>query len=135
MFAATIGVIASVATSAVTHLLPRTRDVAHRRDQIRADLYGELIDLIVANEELDANRAKFSVSGVEIQKRRLRARHRLLLVATDSTIAAYDNYNAVLRADAEVPRDQWPDDRSAVFDARDALVVAMRAELRDWRNA
>lgn len=136
VFGAAVGVIASVATSVTTHLLSRNRDVAQRRDQLRADLYGELIDLIVTNEELHARRTgDFSTPDIDIQKRRLRARHRLQLVATDKTIAAYEKYNDLLRTETEMPRDQWPADPSAVYDARDALTSAMRSELRDWRKA
>ena len=136
IFAAAVGVLASVATSLITYLLSRTRDVAQQRDQLRAELYGELIDLVVTNEELHATRTgDFATTDIEMQKRRLKARHRLRLVAKDETIAAYDRYNHLLWTETEMPRDQWPDDPSAVFNARDELISAMRSELRDWRKA
>ncbi|MFN3151790.1 hypothetical protein [Bremerella sp.] len=136
IFGAVVGVLASIATSLISHFLTRKRDVAQRRDQLRAELYGELIDLIVTNEELHAQRTgDFSTPDVEIQKRRLSARHRLRLVATDRTLEAYDRYNHLLRTETEMPRDQWPTDPSEIFEARDELISAMRAELRDWRRA
>ncbi|MDA8746140.1 hypothetical protein N9N28_16060 [Rubripirellula amarantea] len=135
LFAAAVGVLSSIATALVSHFLVRKREVLANRDKLRLRLYTDITDWIVENEELHASRTgDFSTPDIEIQRRRLRIYHRLRLVASSPTLEAYKQYRKLLYTETELPRDQWPSDPSAIFDARDHFVDRLRDDLQTWRD-
>jgi len=122
-----------IATGIVAYLTQRwieRRELRSRRDDLRLELYLEVIDLVLENELAIAEcGAEDTIPAVQLQSKRLRIAHRLKLLASRPVNDAYSKYrNLVFQETAHdiANRPPNPDD---VVRARDELIGLMASEV------
>jgi hypothetical protein len=89
-----------IATGIVAYLTQRwieRRELRSRRDDLRLELYLEVIDLVLKNELAIAERgAEGNIPPVKLQTKRLRIGHRLKLLASRPVNEAYNRYRELV---------------------------------------
>ncbi|NOX55937.1 MAG: hypothetical protein GXP27_16135 [Planctomycetes bacterium] len=83
------GLLASAIVAYLTQKWIEKRERRNRRDDLRLELYFEVLDLVLANELALAERgSEAQIDRVELQTKRLRISHRLKLLASRPVRAA-----------------------------------------------
>jgi hypothetical protein len=107
------------------------RERRHRRDELRLELYLEVVDLVPHNEVFIAELSSESASTpIELQQKRLRIGHRLKLLGSPAVREAYDNYNRLVYETTDHPVEHRPRSDEVVR-ARDRLVDAMAKDVQE----
>jgi len=123
------GVVAASILAFVSHRFAESRDIRGRRDQLRLELYTDLIQLILKNEEeLGGRDQTGKPSPIPLQAERLGIRHRLRLLGSTSVNEHYAKYAKLVFRSTNLPMDQWPP-RNDVDLARDELVNTMAIDV------
>ena len=118
----------------LTQVLIQRRERRGRRDDLRRDLYLDIVDLVLDNELVIAE------SGMEgklpppkIQSKRIRAAHRLKLIGSKRVREAYDEYDRLVFQETAQPLQFRSKDPHEVVRAREALIAAMAADVQETR--
>jgi len=119
----------------LTQRLIEQRERRAKRDQLRLDLYLDIVDLVLENELA----ITMSTSGgenppVELQARRIRASHRLKLLGSARVKEAYRKYSHLVFQETALPRNARPADPEDVVRARDALIAAMANDVQEEKG-
>lgn len=127
---ATFGaLLASVIVAYLTQRLTEKRERRNRRDQLRLDLYVDVVDLVLDNELAIAERGTEStIPPVELQTKRIRISHRLKLLGSQGVREAYDGYRSLVFQ--ETARSiEFRSKRDEVDAARDKLIELMSRDI------
>ncbi len=118
-----------IATGIVARLTQKwieRRERRHRRDELRLELYLEVIGLVVDNEEAIAKcGAEGDIPSLELQRKRLRIGHSLKLLAASEVRDAYDEYRGLVFQETVHRIEHREPNTDEVVQARDRLVDAM----------
>ena len=124
-----------IATGIVAFLSQKwteNRERRNRRDELRLELYLEIVDLVLDNELALAQRsADGKIAPIELQTKRIRIAHRLKLLASQCVRDAYEPYRLLVFQETEHSRENWPEDPDEVSDARDNLIDAMAHDMQN----
>ena len=100
-------------------------------DDLRLDLYLEIVDLVLDNELLLAQRgAEGDIPPVEIQRKWFRVSHRLKLLGSQSVKDAYHTYYTLVHKETAHPIQFRPEDPNDVVRAREQLIEAMAKDMQ-----
>jgi hypothetical protein len=125
-----------LATAIVAFLTQRwieKRERRDRRDDLRLQLYLNVVDLVMDNEWGLAERGfEGQVPPRDIQTKRIHIRHRLKLLGSPPVLDAYEKYRELVSQSTENPTGQRPE-TSDVVDAREQLFDTMAREFQDGR--
>jgi hypothetical protein len=107
------------------------RERRNRRDDLRLDLYQEIVDLVLDNDELLARRsAEGENPPVELQKKWFRVSHRLKLLGSQPVKEAYHAYYMLVYKETAHAIQFRPRDPNDVVRARDQLIEAMAKDVQ-----
>lgn len=116
------------------------RERRDRRDELRLELYVDVVDLVLKNETVLASRSgRVEIPPNDLQTERLRIQHCLKLLASDVVRNAYGEYRKLIdseNAQSIQYRSNNPDghiSRDDVDKARDILIELMSAEIQGKR--
>lgn len=108
------------------------RERRQRRDELRVELYLEVVDLILNNEVSIAGRgSEGAIPPLELQRKRLRIGHRLKLLGSPSVREAYDDYRRLVFEETVHPIEHRPCDPDEVVQARNRLVDFMAKDAQE----
>ncbi len=111
------------------------RERRKKRDDLRLDLYLDVVDLILNNEIAIAERgAEGQIAPVELQAKRLRISHRLKLLGSASVRQAYKDYSRLVFQETAHPVEHRPPNPDEVVHARDILIEEMASDLQEGLN-
>jgi hypothetical protein len=103
------------------------RERRNRRDELKLELYLEVVPLIIEDQktivETDMPR---SMPSLEHQGKQHSIRHRLMLLAPDSVLMAYNDYHSEVFKQTTQPDST---NRHFVTEARERLIKAMRPDI------
>ena len=120
------GLIASSVVAYLSQNWIEKRERRNRRDDLRLELYLEVVDLVLDNELALAERgAEGTIAPVELQTKRLRISHRLKLLGSQPVRDAYDAYRQSVFQETAHPVENRPKDPDDVVRARDHLIELM----------
>ena len=106
------------------------RERRNRRDDLRLDLYQEIVDIVLDNELILATRGSEGDNpSVELQRKWFRVSHRLKLLGSKSVKEAYQTYSILVFQEAAHPIQFRPRDPNEVVRARDRLIDAMAKDV------
>ena len=124
-----------LASAIVTFLSQRwieQRERRLKRDQLCLELYLQVIELILENEQQLAERTQDgSIPPLEIQKMRYKVSHRLKLLGSEAVQRAYADYSKLVFRETTAPISQRVPNPDAVVDAREALIQEMSMHLSE----
>jgi len=107
------------------------RERRSRRDEMKLELYVEVIGLILLNEQALAEAGgEGQHPSLELQKNRVAVSHRLKLLASKPVQEAYCDYDARTFQESVYPVDQRSSNPSDVVKSREALIQAMAADIQ-----
>ena len=128
--------LASASVNWLTQRWIERREARAKRDELRLELYLEIVDRVVANEE---RRAKWSgkpeSEPIESQQNSIRLRHRLVLLGSSAALATFTTYEMRLFKRLCCNDGEAPD---GIDVARDALIRTLQCDIRgvpvmsDW---
>jgi hypothetical protein len=116
------GIVAAGVMAFATHWLAGRRDKHSRRDQLRLELYNDLIGLILKNEIAIANRGGDGrLPPAELQAEQISFIYRFRLLSPKNIQETYETYkHLIFQSLAQDP--VYRPDRGAVDKARDKLL-------------
>jgi len=124
--------IASAIVAYLTQRWIEKRERRNRRDDLRLELYLEVVDLVLDNELAIAERgADGHIAPVEIQTTRLRISHRVKLLGSEPVQDAYGAYRKLVFQETALPIEHRPQNPDDVVDARDRLIDLMADDVQD----
>jgi hypothetical protein len=125
--------VAAGIVARLTQLWIGQRERSKKRDDLRLELYLEVVDLILENELAMASRGQGSnFVPVELQMKQLRASHRLKLLGSPRVKEAYKSYrHLVCKSIDPDPSECGPPIHHKVDDLREALISEMAHDLQD----
>jgi hypothetical protein len=107
------------------------RERRNRRDDLRLDLYVEVVDLVLDNEVALAERgAEGLTAPLELQTKRLGIFYRLKLLGSQPVQNAYDTYRLLVFKETAHPIKHRPPDPEEVTRARDKLIELMANDIQ-----
>lgn len=107
------------------------RELRNRRDDLRLNLYLEIVDLVLENEELLGRRgSEGEIPPVELQKKWFGVSHRLKLLGSPQVREGYRAYYALVHKEVAHPIQLRPKNPNEVVEARDRLIEAMANDLQ-----
>ena len=110
------------------------RERRDRRDNLRLELYQNVVDLVMGNEcELAERGFEGKIPPREIQTKRIHIRHRLRLLGSPLVLDAYEKYKELIGQSTENPLEQRPKNPDDVVNAREQLIDAMAREFQEGR--
>ena len=118
--------VASGVVGYLTQKWIESRERRNRRDELRLELYLEIVDLVLDNEfEIARRGIEGEIPAVDIQKKRLRISHRLKLLGSQEVREAYREYTQLVFQETARPVEHRPENPNDVVEARDDLIAAM----------
>lgn len=127
-----------LATGIIAHLTQKwieQRERRRKRDQLRLELYLDIVDLVLDNELAIAERGQEGqIPPIELQRSRLRASHRLKLLGSPTVKNAYKKYSRLVFQETAHPIQYRPSDPDEVVHARDTLIAAMANDVQEERG-
>lgn len=131
LWTALIGTVFGGCVVFLTQKLTERRERRNRRDELRLDLYLEVVDLVLDNQIALAERgAVGAIAPVELQTKRLRISHRLKLLGSPNVRKAYDAYHHLVFQETAHPIENRPQNPNDVDDARDQLIDLMAKDVQ-----
>ena len=125
------GLMASGIVAYLTQRWIEKRERRNRRDDLRLELYLEVVDLVLDNELALAKRgSQGEIPPLELQTKRIRISHHLKLLGSAPVRAAYDKYRKLVFDETAHSREHRPDDPEEVVRARDKLIEAMGKDVQ-----
>lgn len=123
--------VAAVVVAWFTQKWTAGRERRNRRDNLRLDLYLEIVDLVLDNDLALASRtAASSIPPVELQRKWYRVSHRLKLLGSQPVKEVYDAYNSLVFQKTAHPVEFRSRDPKEVVRARDRLIEAMANDVQ-----
>ena len=130
LLVAIVTLLGGIFIAIINQVLTARRERLSKREQIKLELYVDIVDLIMLNTEVLANRsAEGSTPSIDTQKQRIRISHRLALLASQNVIDAYNEYRKLVFEETEQPLEYRPRNPNEVHDKRDVLIKRMRQDL------
>lgn len=124
--------IASAIVAYLTQTWIERRERRNRRDDLRLELYLEVVDLVLDNEFAIAERgADGKIAAAELQTKELRISHRLKLLGSEPVQVAYRTYRNLVFQETAHPLEERPRNPNDVVDARDRLIDVMAKDVQD----
>jgi hypothetical protein len=124
------GLIASGIVAYLTQQLIEKRERRNRRDELRLDMYLEVVDIILENEQVLGERAaEARIPPIDIQIKRLRILHRLKLLGSLQVQAAYTEYDKLVFQSTVQEIQFRPRNPEDVSQSRDRLVQLMAKDV------
>ncbi len=107
------------------------RERRNRRDELRLELYLEVVDLVLNNELAIAERGtESSIPKVDLQTKRLRTSHKLKLLGSKAVQADYKIYGDLVFQETSLPVQDRPKDPGEVVRIRDRLIELMAKDIQ-----
>ena len=126
------GLVASAVVAYPTQRFIERRERRNRRDELRLELYLEVVDLVLDNELAIAEcGAEGDIAPAELQTKRLRISHRLRLLGANSVVSGYDAYCGLVVKETALPIEQRPNNPDDVVQARDNLIEVMAKDVQN----
>ena len=123
-----------VASSIVAYLTQRwieRRELRSRRDDLRLELYLEIVDLVLDNELAIAEcGTEGALPPVQLHAKRLRISHRLKLLASRPVIDAYKEYHKLVFQETVHDVAKRPPNPDDVVRAREKLLGLMASDVQ-----
>lgn len=122
---------AAVIVVYLTQKLIEKRERRNRRNDLRLDLYRDIVALVLDDERGLAERGSDGqIPPVELQTKRIRVFHLLKLLGSQAVRDAYDKYRKLVFQETEYSLEYRPKDPDEVVRARDELIEAMAKEVQ-----
>jgi len=126
------GALAGCIVAWLTQRFIERRERRTRRDELRLELYLDVVDLILKDERALAEQgARGQIPPAELQTDRLRIRHRLELLASPPAREAYKSYHHLVFVETAHDLKDRPADPDEVTRARDRLIATMVDDVQD----
>jgi hypothetical protein len=106
------------------------REQRNRRDDLRLNLYLEIVDLVLDNDLLLSKRtAEGDTPSVEVQRKWYGVTHRLKLLGSQPVRDAYHIYCGLVYKEIDHPIQFRPADPNEVYRARNQLIELMAGDV------
>jgi hypothetical protein len=123
--------VATLIVARLTQGWIETRERRNRRDDLRLQLYLDVVDLVLENERALAHSdATGRFPPEDLQTRRIHISHRLTLLASPAVQEAYQQYARVVFQETAQDLQFRSKDPHEVVRARDRLIHAMAADMQ-----
>ena len=115
-----------------TQKLIEKRERRNRRDDLRLELYLDVVDLVLDNErELAERSPEGKTASMELQTKRKRISHRLKLLASKIVQDAYKAYHELMVQETEYSVKDRPKNIAGVHRAQDQLIKLMAKDVQN----
>lgn len=128
------GAIGAIGVAWFTNWFAARREHRNWLHQQRHDCYVDMLDLILANQEMLGARDRVTQEflPVEEQTRRIHMSHRMKLLAPTATREAHWKYHLIIMREIQPPVEWWEvDGHNQADDARDELIRHMQHDIQN----
>jgi hypothetical protein len=118
--------VAAAIVAFLTQWWIEKRERRDRRDELRLQLYLDVVDLVLDNQlELATRGIEGKIPPTELQAKQFGIHHRLRLLGPQHVLTTYDEYVLLVFKSTAHPIQDRPSDPEAVTHARERLIDAM----------